>query len=319
MTESPEFQVLSLDGGGIRGVFAAAVLAAIEEDCGVRLSSHFDLIAGTSTGGLLALALGMGIPPSQIVEFYKEHGPRIFSNRWLLRGGLHWVARKYPSDLLARSLEEVFSGRVFGQSGSRLVIPAFNIDNNDVYVFRTPHLERLRRDFRVPAWHVAMATTAAPTYFAAFRMADGPRLIDGGIWANNPAMVALVEGTGALSVPLQKIRMLSVGTVSAVRRYKEALNWSGKVRWANHVSNLILDATAIGVSNQVRFLLGDRYLRLNPHAGEADVRLDDPAAIPALIARARAYSRTYMPLIESAFLGHTSSPYKPLHPIVARP
>jgi len=86
--EAERFQILSLDGGGIRGVFSAAILAAIEEDLNVHLVDHFDLIAGTSTGGIIALALGLGLRPADILAFYIEHGPRIFSNPLGLRSAL---------------------------------------------------------------------------------------------------------------------------------------------------------------------------------------------------------------------------------------
>ncbi len=75
------FQILSLDGGGIKGLFSAAVLASIEEDLGIRITDHFDLVTGTSTGGIIALGLGIGLRPREIVEFYVREGPRIFKKQ----------------------------------------------------------------------------------------------------------------------------------------------------------------------------------------------------------------------------------------------
>ncbi len=83
------FQILSLDGGGLRGMFSAAVLARLEEDLDVRVVDHFDLIAGTSTGGIIALGLGLGMSPRDILQFYTDHGPRIFRDRSRLRGVRH--------------------------------------------------------------------------------------------------------------------------------------------------------------------------------------------------------------------------------------
>jgi patatin-like phospholipase/acyl hydrolase len=183
---SGRFQILSLDGGGIRGVFSAAILAAIEEDLELRLVDHFDLIAGTSTGGIIALGLGLGLRPADILAFYTEHGPRIFRNPWRLRSALWWFWRKYRPAALGTALRTTFGDRPFGESSKRLVIPSYNVGDDDVYIFRTAHAERLRRDYRVPAWKVALATSAAPTYFPACREVDGLRLIDGGVWANNP-------------------------------------------------------------------------------------------------------------------------------------
>ena len=83
-------------------------------------------------------------------------------------------------------------------------MPSYNVGDDDVYIFRTPHAERLRRDYRVPAWKVALATSAAPTYFPACREVDQLRLIDGGVWANNPAMVGIIEAVGTLGVALDR-------------------------------------------------------------------------------------------------------------------
>lgn len=306
------FQILSLDGGGIRGVFSAALLAAIEEDHGTSITDHFDLIAGTSTGGIIAIGLGLGLRPREILEFYVEHGPRIFRNRLRWRDGLHWIARKYADTQLAISLKAVFGGRLFGESAKRLVVPSFNLTDNDVYIFRTPHLEDLRRDYRVTAWQVALATAAAPTFFPACRHVDSLRLVDGGVWANNPAMVALVEAVGPLCVPLTSVGLLSVGSVAPLRRYRGWLDTGGRLLWAGSAPELIMDATSIGVQNQVElFLSPDRYMRANALAPNDALSLDRVKSSTELIARARHVSRKLMPHIAKAFLQHRAAPYKP--------
>jgi patatin-like phospholipase/acyl hydrolase len=195
MTED-RFQILALDGGGSRGLFTAALLAAVEEDLHVSISDHFDLIAGTSTGGIIAIALGLGLRPRQIVDFYVKHSPVVFSNPLWLRSVQQWFFRKYSHNALEAALKETFQDRLFGDSAKRLVIPCYELGSDDVYIFRTAHAERLKRDFKVPAWKVGPSTSAAPTYFQALRGVDQLRLVDGGMWANNPAMVALVESFG---------------------------------------------------------------------------------------------------------------------------
>jgi uncharacterized protein len=177
-TPKRRFQILALDGGGIKGIFSAAFLAALEDDLKTRITHHFDLIAGTSTGGLIAIALGLGLSPREIVRFYMKHGPAIFpgaSSWW--RCSLHWLRSKYEAEPLESALKACFGERLFGESTNRLVIPSYNLGEDDVYIFRTPHHERLRRDLKVPAWKVARATSAAPTYFPSFRGIDGQRLI----------------------------------------------------------------------------------------------------------------------------------------------
>jgi len=308
------FQILSLDGGGIRGVFTAAILASIEEDRSVCICDHFDLIAGTSTGGIIAIALGLGIRPREILDFYIEHGPTIFANRAGVRNFLHWMRRKYSGVGLQRALRSILGDRAFGDSAKRLVIPSFNIAANDVYIFRTPHLEYLRRDYRVPAWQVAMATASAPTFFPAFGGLDRLRLIDGGVWANNPSMVAYVEAVGSLLVPSEHVAMLSIGTMTGLRTYGKGLDRSGKLGWARHASTVIMDATSTGINNQVHRLLGaERYLRVNVVASEHSVALDRVSTVDDLLAFAKHDSRKAIPHISRMFLDHQATLYEPLY------
>jgi uncharacterized protein len=304
-----------LDGGGIRGVFTAAVLAALEEDYQVRVVDHFDLIAGTSTGGIIALGLGLGYTPREMLEFYVNLGPAIFANKAQWRWLRHWLLAKYPAKRLEDALRIRFADRTLGESTKRLVIPSFNIGQNDVYVFRTAHLGRLRRDFRLPAWHVAMATAAAPTYFPTHRLPDHVRLIDGGVWANNPAMVALVEAVGVehLGVPMTDVHMLSLGTVSSFHGPRNLLDSAGKLLWAMAAPEVILDASAIGVSNQAKALLGARFLRVNAREAASEVNLDRIGTVEALIASARNLSRKEGPNISAGFFQHRASSFTPHH------
>jgi patatin-like phospholipase/acyl hydrolase len=313
-TSSDRFQILSLDGGGIRGVFTAAILAAIEEDLSVRIVDHFDLIAGTSTGGIIAIALGMGMSPREILNFYVKQGPAVFANTGGWRNYLHWVKRKYSGNELQHALRGIFKERHFGDSSKRLVIPSFNIAENDVYIFRTPHLEHLRRDYRAYAWQVAMATAAAPSFFPAFVGLDRLRLIDGGVWANNPGMVAYVEAVGSLEIPAERVSMLSIGSVTGLKTYRKRLDRSGKLGWAKHASSVIIDATSIGINNQLGFLLGrERYLRINVVAAEETVSLDKVNTVDELIAHARHASRKAIPNVSRTFLGHKAVDFQPMH------
>src|ERR1700721_1742618 len=110
------FQILSLDGGGIRGIFSAAVLAAIEEDLSVRVIDHFDLIAGTSTGGIIAIGLGLGLSPREILEFYLQEGPAIFANRFGIASLRRCMRPKFASLALASALQKHFGEARFGDS-----------------------------------------------------------------------------------------------------------------------------------------------------------------------------------------------------------
>ncbi|HXO49427.1 MAG TPA: CBASS cGAMP-activated phospholipase, partial [Mycobacterium sp.] len=225
------FQILSLDGGGLRGMYTAAVLARLEEDLGIHIADHFDLIAGTSTGGIIALGLGLGMTPREILEFYTAHGPRIFPHRTRLRSLRRISRTKYSAAPLRAALEQILGDRLFGHSTKRLLITPYDIGVDDVHLFRTPHLATLVRDWREKAIDVAMATTAAPTCFPG-KALDGARRIDGGIWANNPAMVALTEAVGPLNLPLDAVRIFSVGTTTDLPHRSRRLDRGGLIPWA---------------------------------------------------------------------------------------
>lgn len=164
-----KFQILALDGGGIRGLYSAAVLAKLEEKCGVNITDHFDLITGTSTGGIIAIGLGLGLRPREIVSFYVNEGPKIFNNHLGWNSILRIFRPKYNVEPLEMALQadNCLGDKLFGASKKRLVIPSYNLSNNQVRLFRTPHHASLTTDWKIPAWKIAMATSAAPTYFPA--------------------------------------------------------------------------------------------------------------------------------------------------------
>jgi uncharacterized protein len=164
---SPPFRILSLDGGGIRGVFPAAFLAKLEEHLDAPIGSYFDLIAGTSTGGIIAMGLGLGLSAKDIMKLYEEQGPAIFDQhhsgfanfiRRRLRGALHWVDSKYSSQPLLDALTEILGQRRLGESRTRLVIPAWHQMLEPVDIYKTAHHPRLETDYKRLALEAAMAT-----------------------------------------------------------------------------------------------------------------------------------------------------------------
>lgn len=313
---SQRFQILSLDGGGIKGVFSAAVLSAIEKDLSVRIVDHFDLIVGTSTGGIIALGLGLGLSPQEMVEFYLQKGPSIFADAGGIRSAQHWVRRKFPQEALRDALRDphVLGDKILGDSTKRLVIPSYNLGEDDVYLFKTPHHERLKRDWRVPAWQVALATSAAPTYFPASRHVENVRHIDGGVWANNPIMVGVVEAVSILAVPLEQIHVLSLGTSDAVVCRPSGLDSGGKLTWANHAPQLIMRGQSLGAWKQASHLLGQgKVSRMDPKVPDNLFSLDKAHMSKELTAKAAHESRIYMPEIEQRFMSHKCAEYVPCH------
>lgn len=310
------FQILSLDGGGIKGIFSAAVLASIEEDLGISVADHFDLIAGTSTGGIIALGLGLGLKPREIVEFYLHEGPSIFPKWSWLKSFQHWICNKYSAQPLEDALKRCFQEKRIGDSKKRLVIPSYNLGEDDVYIFRTPHAERLRRDYKMPAWKVAKATSAAPTFFPASRDIDSLRLIDGGVWANNPSLVAVTEAFGTLKVPLSAIHVFSIGTSNAVTHRKKRLNSGGIIAWGRESAavDVIMRGQSIGVNNQVTWLLGkDHIERLDPKVAADEFSLDGIHKADDLIAKGAHHSRIFMPTFKERFMSHQATPFDPMY------
>lgn len=305
---SGPLQVLCLDGGGLKGLFSAAVLEQLEGDLGVRLVEHFDLIAGTSTGGLIALALGAGLSPREIVEFYVLRAAQIFPRRAGV--GQLWRSKHSPEALRA-ALVEVLGDRRLWESRTRLVIPSYSLDARDVYLFKTPHHPRLRRDYRDTMVDVAMATTAAPTYLPAFRLGNN-RLVDGGVWATNPALVAATEAMSMLGAAPPQVRMLSLGTTDEVSASDSRLDRGGVLAWARHGGlPLMMRAQSQASDHAAEHLLGrGRVTRIDTPVPAGLFALDrvDAAAIRALaedVARRRSEE-------VAEFLAHRAGPFVPL-------
>ena len=310
------FQILSLDGGGAKGVFAAAILAFLEEDLNDSVVNHFDLIVGTSTGGLIALALGAGLTPRQIVSFYHQEARNVFPGPQWWRGVRRVLVAKYNGKGLESAVRRILGDVTLGESSIPLVIPAYNLAENNVYIFKTPHHETLKRDWKVPMWEVAMATSAAPTYFPAYKLRRaGVRLIDGGVWASNPAMVGVTEAVSLFGRRLEDIRVLSLGTTSSARARSRQLDNAGLIRWARgpHIVDVLLAGQGAGAFAQAQHLVGDENaLRIDPPILDGDASMDGDNT-ETMLAKAAHHSRSFCPRFEKTFGDHHRQPYDPLY------
>jgi patatin-like phospholipase/acyl hydrolase len=272
-TPTDEFRVLSLCGGGYLGLYTAQVLADLEAQVGEPLGRRFDLIAGTSVGGLLAMALAFEVPTSRIVELFRDHGDEVFSARGLPTGAVtrlidltrSVLGPKYSGQALRAALEQNFGERTLADARHAIVVPAVDVSNSMTKVFKTPHAKTSRGDEALRAVDVVLATCAAPAYFPAVPIGD--RLYaDGGLFAVAPDQVALHEVEHFMGVDVARVRMLSVGT--ATKSYRPADDVeadSGAVGWLTD-GRLIL--TLISVQQQhvqamMEDRLGSRYLRLD--------------------------------------------------------
>lgn len=302
MAESsdPPFRILSLAGGGYLGLYTACVLAELEERTGEPLGRRFDLLAGTSVGGILAVALAFEKPMATIRELFLEHGTRIFSSRGLPTtavGKLRDLSRsvlgpKYTGKALRDALVTELGRKTLGDALHPMVIPATDVTMSETKVFKTPHVPASRGDERIHAASVALATSAAPAYFPAVRI--GRRLYaDGGLFAVAPDQVAMHEAEHFMKVPASRIRMLSIGTGTANYRPSSKVSEAdGAVDWLSE-GRLIL--TLISVQQQhVQAMMEDRlrerYLHLDgdwPIGAELGIDVATPAAVETLSALAR--------------------------------
>lgn len=315
--------ILSLDGGGIKGLFSAAVLARLENDHGTRIVDHFDLIVGTSTGGIIAIALGLGVSPTKLVEFYVDQGPQIFGDcpRGQLRGFMHWLRhRKYDNTALQKSLVSLLGDQVLGKSRKRLVIPTYNLGRDEVRLFKTAHHPRLKRDWKIPAWQIAMATSAAPTFFSAWRGIEDQRLVDGGVWANNPTLVGLIEARSLLGAELEQIRVLSLGTSDELVHRPDELDEGGLWAWRAQACKVIMRGQSVGTDNLAALLLGrDRVRRLDPKVPDELFLLDKTNTMDKLIAEAAHTSQHFGPTFTAEFKPHRAEEFEPLMPTPENP
>jgi patatin-like phospholipase/acyl hydrolase len=269
-------RVLSIDGGGIRGLIPALVLTEIEKRSGKQVWELFDLIAGTSTGGILACALCAPdpLPAEQLVALYEEEGPRIFKTSIWQR--IHSVEglvdEKYDSVALDGALDRFLSAKRLSETRPDLLVTSYDMGEPGPYFFKSRKAREKGEDYALS--DVARATSAAPTYFEAWPL-PGKALVDGGVFANNPAMCALAEVVRFH--PAAEIALLSLGTGQRTRQrdFEEIDDW-GLLKWARPILDVVFDGVSDAVNYQLEHTLDPgRYWRLQVELTNANDDLDD--------------------------------------------
>lgn len=218
-TQIKEFKVLSIDGGGIKGLYSAKILEQFEERFNCRIADYFDLICGTSTGGLIALALSLKIPVSEVSNLYYSRGKQIFKKRSNISSLLKqlFLSSKYNNKELEKALQEMFGNRTLADSHCLLCIPAFSLTDGRPFIFKYDHPEGdLRRDNQTKYVDVALATSAAPTYLPiiSIKNYDHRQFTDGGVYANNPTLIGVTEALRYFvgkDKKFQQLMVMSIG------------------------------------------------------------------------------------------------------------
>jgi patatin-like phospholipase/acyl hydrolase len=257
--------ILSIDGGGIRGIIPAIVLAEIERRLNRPISSIFNIVAGTSTGGILAVGLSKpgehGSPQysaRDLVSLYTEYGNTIFSRPWWFKLRSLWglVEEKYLADPFEKLLVEKFGDTRFKDSLTNTIIPCYETEDAFPFFFKS-HRAKSEEGYDFPMRDVVRSTTAAPTYFEPHQVkaSFGDKIysqVDGGVFANNPAMCAYVEAL-KLYPEADSCIMISLGTGMTHRKlpFKKIKRW-GLVNWARPILDVVFD----GISDTVDYQLG---------------------------------------------------------------
>ncbi len=282
------FQILSLSGGGYLGLYTISVLAALEKKCGRPIAQSFDLIAGTSVGGIIALGLALEKPAAEIQAAFERNGEAIFSDRAAPStriGEMRDVMRymngpKYSDYNLRKTIIEITGADTkLGAAKHPVMIPTINVTKGRPQVFKTPHHNTFVTDLHRRVVDVALATSAAPTYFPLAQVEDS-LFADGGLYGNSPDILAMHEAEHFFGIAASNIRVLSVGTTTSQFSFSHAGGRDyGLLQWA---AGQRLVQTAISSQQQVvdymmKHKLSSRYVRIDSTQSkeqERDIGLD---------------------------------------------
>jgi patatin-like phospholipase/acyl hydrolase len=312
------FRILSIDGGGICGILPASVLAELETRYlgGKSIAGYFDLIAGTSTGGIIALALAHGLTAQTIRDVYVLKGNTIFPPaskigrlyRLLVRG-FRYLYKREP---LERELKAIFGNTLLGAAKTRLCIPAFEGRHGEPWIYKTPHHPDFIMDKNASMVTIGLATAAAPTFFEGLPNA-GYMMIDGGIWANNPVMNALVDALTCYDLDRGQIQILSLGCGETSFTVSSAKAKGGMLRWYNAIA-AAMRAQSKNALGQAYLLVGkDKVLRIDAPESGRPIQLDDHCrASNELPNMARSMVEACGREIERSFLQEPVDPFIPV-------
>ena len=286
MINKKTFKILSIDGGGIRGIYSAYILKRVEEEFKIKLHDYFDLIAGTSTGSIIAAAIACNISIDDIVKLYQEKGAEIFLKKqwWKLP---KWFCSKFQSNALNNILNEKFGEIKLNDISKPLILPASNITTGKVYVSKSFYNKEFVRDKHLKLKDAILASCSAPTYFDP-HFVEPYLLVDGGLWANNPSLVAVIDAKKRLNQRLEDIKILSIGT----GLYKPEFDFRTKnmgflTGWKREkLIDFILSLQSQATDNYLNLLLKkNQKFRLNFETSE-ELPLDNSKSVCKFLAKA---------------------------------
>jgi uncharacterized protein len=240
--ETKVFKILAIDGGGIKGLYSSKIIEHIEDQYNCKIADYFDMICGTSTGGIIALGLSLGVKAKELSKLYEEKGDWIFPKQKKIIGAIKQLllGGKYSDNHLRESLKDTFGDKKIKDCQNLLCIPSYSYTDARPWVFKRDHKEgSLSRDNEAYCVDVALATAAAPTYFPLVEIEyfDSKQFVDGGIWANNPSLVGFLEALRFFvgeDKEYNNLKILSIssltppkGKVTGLRRHRSFRHWRG--------------------------------------------------------------------------------------------
>ena len=316
------FHILALDGGGVRGIYPAQMLADIERELQTPVRECFDLIVGTSTGSIIGGAVAVGIPMEEVVRLFKEKAPRIFRKR---RIGAFYFRSKYSRLPLEQAVRGCVPDVTLGQISKPLMITASDISTGGVHVFKSRYLEDIEapyvRDAQVLLSDAILSSCAAPTFFDPVAVGD-LLLADGGLWANNPSINALTEAFSKFRKPVEQVHILSIGTGRSMSLYSRSKRWGFLTGWRRQkLVSYVMRLQSQASENMAKLFLSERYLRLDPEIEAWD--LDDVGHLDELKALATRdftlHSEAIMKNIRTPRSPDTGKPYEAIRgPAITR-
>jgi len=284
------FNILSIDGGGIRGVFPAYVLACMNERLDINILDSFDMVTGTSTGAIVAAGVVSNIAGNDLVNLFKEKGSEIFKKKgsWLPKAYQAGFRSVYDNEELAATLSDTLGEITLGEISKPLLLPATDIGYGGVHVFKSSYSKDFTRDKSVKLVDAVLASCSAPTFFDPTKV-QKYLLADGGLWANNPSLAAVIDANRRLDIPLDKVKVLSLGTGFSRKAYGVELGrkwgllngWNGK-KFIEFMMSLQGQST----SNYLQLLLKPEQVLRIDFESDNPLPLDDVAQIDELISRA---------------------------------
>jgi len=306
------FKILAMDGGGIRGTYTAAVLDELQHRLKRPVNDYFDLVVGTSTGGIIALALANEMSTKEILSIYCDSGSEIFPHaKSGSKGLIDWIfSPKHDSRRLTDSLTAVFGSRKFMDSTENVAVTSFDAADASPVVFRSDYHKSMSTYGELSVVDVALATSAAPTYFSAAPAGTG-FMIDGGVWANCPVMVGLTDAMSIFEKQRKEIRILSIGTTSEpVFVEKSALD-GGLIDWAKPAAPTIMHASKLAALNQAR-RIAHSVLRIDTPVNRDRFKLDDASAINDLMQLGRSAADRHFDEFKKLFTSRLATHRPPL-------